>query len=569
MAALIWPLTNPIQVVKKDLTTNDNIFLHDKYMHKYTVQEFEGGAQYNQKWVLGDKINLQAWADQLQNVSIDVVDCDGVVINNYPATVAIPNFLINNTTYDVLQWSLDTTLWATTEFYIVVKFSPSTATNVEHFVSNPQETVSELVPSLLFKYSNTHNEFNTIFKTSYASNFSQEFYFRVEGRINQVKPEAYKKSYEDQILDLRQLSSKPYNTYYFKIGGAKGIPEYLGEMLNMILSCNTIFLDDNQYTFLEKLDPKEAAYYKLYSYESIARRTEVKYAKVLSICTPPFSTGFAPDINSYEGIHYSYSFIVSGTGPFTVNGTKPNWLNFSILGDVVTLSGTPPVGAAPSNFVLVAVTGKCGTTNFIIPVFNVLPAAACVPMSFVTPFAGFPDAVVGQPYNFEILLNGTAPFTIVNVLNKPLWMNVVGTNNSILITGTPTSITGASESAFITLQVTNCDQSAIFSPGGTLTTYSACTPVSLPVMTVMPTGIIGQPYSFTFTLNGTNVIIYEIVQLSTWLTVNLNIITNVVTITGTPPVGETGGIAQIRFSNCGVPINPTSLTWGDVFIVNV
>jgi hypothetical protein len=480
MASIIWPDTNPVKMTKKNLSTTDNIFLYDKYNHEYTVQDFEGGAIYNQKWVKGDQINLQAWGNDVQNVSIDMVDCHGMVINNYPATNAIPAFLINGITYDILTWSIDTTLFTEQEFYFILKFSPSTSTNVEQFMSERQESVASLVPSLLIEYYHRVNEFNTIFTTTYASTFSQKFYFRVEGRIEKVKQDALKKSYEDQRLNLTQQSSKPFDTFYFKIGGAKGIPTWAGSLLNMIMSCSHNILDGQRFTFIEKLDQKDTAYYKLYSYEIVARKTEIEYAKVFNVCAPAFNpnlvgTFVMPD--AYVGIPYNYTYQLAGSFPlYFVGGATTqavtSWLTASInASGLLSFTGTPAIGDLATNInIQVNITNDCGGLPLQIAAFDtidVLNNAACVALSFTVPFTNFPDAVLNTPYSYQIALSGSLPFSIGTINANDVGATLTPNSLGVLVSGNLIS-NGVFNFGFVNFDVTNCGGNNVINVNGNI-----------------------------------------------------------------------------------------------------
>lgn len=69
--------------------------------------------------------------------------------------------------------------------------------------------------------------------------------FNVEGgvQIGSVKHGLEQSTFRDQRFTPNVLSAKPRQTMVLTIGGSKGVPEYVGEQLNNILCCDTVFMN--------------------------------------------------------------------------------------------------------------------------------------------------------------------------------------------------------------------------------------------------------------------------------------------------------------------------------------
>lgn len=71
----------------------------------------------------------------------------------------------------------------------------------------------------------------------------------------------------------------------------------------------------------------------------------------------------------------------------------------------------------------------------------------------ITSGDNIPDAEVGVAYNRQIVLGGTAPFSLTNIV-KPTWMTVNLVGNIIYLTGTPTT---PAFNVAVSFDINNCD----------------------------------------------------------------------------------------------------------------
>lgn len=453
MAYILIPESNPVKHVEKDIVSTDNTFLFDKYNYEHTVQEQDGYLPYKQPWVVGDPIKYQIWLHDVDECNIDIVDCNGKLIRNVPKNIVLPGYLVNSIPYDICQFLIDTSDLLG-DYFFIINYQKTGSPTIYKRISEPQEVLSELKPSILLKYTHRENDYGTLYRTSYNNYYEQIFYLRVSGRIKHDKPANNRQTYEDQMLDLTALSSKPYDVWKFNFGSGAGVPDWMGHKLNMIISHSDVFADDNQFTFIDELEKKDSGYYTRYLYQIAARFTQIKYAQQLFVPDPPEITGTFTLPDGIENIPYSYIQSVSGTQPFTLSAiVKPAWMNITVSGGNIIFSGTPLLADVGTGItVSFTVNGVAGTLN-LSDTIDVIAAAACIAVEFVESPV-IQDAQAGQAYNAFIPLTGTTPY-VLSAIVKPAWATIVAEATGIRITGTPTVPAANVQFSF---NITNCGQ---------------------------------------------------------------------------------------------------------------
>lgn len=450
---ILIPNTNPVKHVAKDINDTDCIHLFNKYNYEHTVQAFEGYLRYTQKWVAGDQIRYQIWLHNVENCTIDAVDCNGMLLQNYPLNIVLPNFLVDGVAYDICQFNIDSAALPVNEFFFIIKYKKEGSLTYLNRISEPQQIVSELKPSILIKYKHSFNEYNTLYKTPYNTFYEQDFYFRVEGRVRDDKPASNRQTYEDMRLDLTLLDAKPFDVWRFFFGSGRGLPAWVGSKLNMILSHNTITVDDNAFTFIDELTKKDAGYYSRYLYEVTARFSKIKYTEQCFVPEPPDIEGGLVLPDAYELVPYSFIQAVTGDQPFTLSAiVKPAWMTITVNAGNIVFGGTPGVGDAGTGItVSFDITNAVGSIS-VSDTIDVFVAAACIPVAYEVDTPAMADAVAHQPYNMFLNFSGTSPFTLSNVV-KPLWATVTAVTGGIQITGTPTA---AATGVAFSFDISNC-----------------------------------------------------------------------------------------------------------------
>lgn len=186
-------------------------------------------------------------------------------------------------------------------------------------------------------------------------------------------------------------------------------------------------------------------------------------------CTPVTIVGSPVLPNATVGVAYSYSFEVAGTAPFELGSIiKPDWMTISISGTTVSFSGTPAAedegddiavgfdiqncaghgAGSPSS------SGTWGGDESFDDTIDVNAASACTPVTISGGAPAFPDITIGDTYDFDIELLGTAPFALSNVV-KPSWMTIELTGSTIHVGGTPDA-TNVGNNIPVSFTVSNC-----------------------------------------------------------------------------------------------------------------
>lgn len=87
----------------------------------------------------------------------------------------------------------------------------------------------------------------------------------MEGTIGRLQPGTRDTLYEDQPGNPTVLSSKPFRSFPISIGGARGVPDWVVDKINLIWSCNSVFVDGKSFAKAgdTKLDLREEKNYPM------------------------------------------------------------------------------------------------------------------------------------------------------------------------------------------------------------------------------------------------------------------------------------------------------------------
>jgi hypothetical protein len=435
MAQILIPKTNPVKYVPLNMDgSKDSIRLDDRYNFDFLPASFEGKTTFNQPWVFGDIIRQQIWSRGVALLFIEVVDCNGLVVDMIEKSGAsLNNYLVDGVAWNINQFEYVADNLETGTYYFVLNYGPNTP-GLKKEISERFEILEKLDNSVLFKYRHSYNEYNTVFKTSYNSYFDQTFYFRAPGYVLDKNPEGIYTDFDDQKLNRTLLSAKPFDTWLLKMGP---MPEWGGSLLNMIRSCDDVMVSVYNISFLEKWEKQAFKNYRQYVYSIRFALSKTEYAKAIDVCEPVTTAALAlPD--AHEDQPYIYSQVLNGTKPFTLGAiTKPSWMQVSIIDDVLYLQTTGtdyPPAAASGVAISILVNNPCGTVTLTDSI-DVIAAVACTAPSF-TGSNIYPQPVLGQAWSAFIGLTGTNPFTIDSVI-KPSWLTITPVTNGIELTGTP------------------------------------------------------------------------------------------------------------------------------------
>lgn len=280
-------------------------FIHlDEDWFSKQILSWEQEISYYQKWQKTDTITLQV-RSEFSTIRLDLLDCSGAVVKTV-------NFAKKTTSIVGQLWS---TYEATMQladvdeglYYLLI----TVGNNILQFLSEPQDVALLHDETILHTYRNSVNTFDVIFDTAI------EFTFRAEAIITDYAPGNIQAVYEDQTLNLVELSATPFDTFKYKLGASYGVPPWVAKKVNMIYCHDTVFLDGMQYVRADggKLEPNRAERYPMQGW----------------------SMDIRPAINSFSGIYdptfddvVAVAYNIEGNTFGTTNGL-PSTLQITLI----------------------------------------------------------------------------------------------------------------------------------------------------------------------------------------------------------------------------------------------
>ena len=203
--------------------------------------DFQQDIDYIQKFYTTDKILIQVLSDDSGDVvSLSIND----LVSGSRTTVNITSYQINSST--TLYYAQISNLGDSVYSLLVQESNSGSIYESEPFVvcSDP----SILQETCLIEYSNEDNNspFNNIF---WVGNIQQVFEFRIEGGFKPggIDFKVENEQFRNQLQNIVELYSVPYATYNLTCGNAAGIPYWMIEFVNNILSLTYFFVNGERY----------------------------------------------------------------------------------------------------------------------------------------------------------------------------------------------------------------------------------------------------------------------------------------------------------------------------------
>jgi hypothetical protein len=160
-------------------------------------------------------------------------------------------------------------------------------------------------------------------------------------------------------------------------------------------------------------------------------------------CVPPMVIQGLNNPTAIEGTPWSTIVTLAGSQPFTLsNITKPSWIDISISGSTITLSGNPVAGL--NQGIGFDITNACGTINHNDQIdVSANPNAITLDINYTETLSGFPAVVTGfhlyvNAVNFLNIQNTGTESTVVNP-GDTIELRIAGTSgrhSHIDVTGT-------------------------------------------------------------------------------------------------------------------------------------
>jgi hypothetical protein len=203
-----------------------------------TIPDFREQMDYLQPWQLNDHIRLQLQADFGPH-NIRILDNMGETVNVLQFTKGQTN--VQNPNMNIYE--IDISCQSAIGAEGVYRFQLESGQGPDVILqSNLLDIRSIHKYSLLFQYKNYQYHEGLIFETGFYP------WLRVEGALPYKSPASKDTIFEDQPLNETVLFSQPYRLFELIIGDSYGVPDYLIDLVDRILSCSDVLIDDHQYT---------------------------------------------------------------------------------------------------------------------------------------------------------------------------------------------------------------------------------------------------------------------------------------------------------------------------------
>jgi hypothetical protein len=233
---LYFPKLNPVRFFLPDPSQTYHSRHLDDFEFFDSILPWQEQLDYYQPWESADLIKLYLEADfGPHNVSI--LDLEGSVVT----TVSFQPVKQDEDNPDLWIYRLDIDISALPHGGYRLQLASGIdeplilETNVLSICEIQENT-------LVLDYRNTQYHEGIFWDTPYYPSL------RVEGGIFFKAPASKDFSYEDQPLDETLLSSIPYRLFELIVGDSFGVPPYMIDLVNRILSCDDVLIDGRAYT---------------------------------------------------------------------------------------------------------------------------------------------------------------------------------------------------------------------------------------------------------------------------------------------------------------------------------
>jgi hypothetical protein len=189
-------------------------------------------ARYAQKWMTSDTTYLQ-FESNFDPISIDICNADDYVVATVNALQKRANkYLPGYYVYEVaISWAA-----IPKGCYYMKMALPDRV-----LISEPILVSSKFENTVLLEYRNSRYHGDVIFETGI------KFGLRVEATRGFVTPGTNNVVYEDQKLNPTVLSSRPFRSFRYNFGMAKGLPDWMIDKLSLAFTCNDVTIDGKSY----------------------------------------------------------------------------------------------------------------------------------------------------------------------------------------------------------------------------------------------------------------------------------------------------------------------------------
>lgn len=196
---------------------------------------------YEQSGRFGQRINFKIFSNLVANMALltfNIRDLNGIVVNsgnvgslrNVEAKNGTWYYVFIDLIYDAVTFGLG-------------KYTVELVYNGVVLASSNIESVSDIEGFLFFNFWNGKDLYDFPFTSTQYSEFGDSFLVEGGIKIGDLKSTVDQETFRDQRFNPKTLSAYPRKTATLTIGGTKGVPEYVGNIINAILSCEKVYVN--------------------------------------------------------------------------------------------------------------------------------------------------------------------------------------------------------------------------------------------------------------------------------------------------------------------------------------
>lgn len=215
--------------------------------------EFQQDIDYIQRFHITDQILFQVLSDN----SSDVVSCYVKdLVSNENILISLNEYQINSTT---ILYQAQISVLKDSIYKLVVEEKNTGDVHESELFSICSDDIL-LQETCLIRYS--HEDNNSPFDNIFWIGESQQFFeFRVEGGFKPggISSKVDNEQFRNQLQEIVELYSVPYDTYAFTCGNASGMPYWIVQFINNILSLSHFSINEKMYVRSGNSIPEKTA----------------------------------------------------------------------------------------------------------------------------------------------------------------------------------------------------------------------------------------------------------------------------------------------------------------------
>lgn len=215
--------------------------------------EFQQDIDYIQRFHITDQILFQVLSDD----SSDVVSCYVKdLVANENILISLNEYQINSTT---ILYQAQISVLKDSIYKLVVEEKNTGDVHESELFSICSDDIL-LQETCLIRYS--HEDNNSPFDNIFWIGESQQFFeFRVEGGFKPggISSKVDNEQFRNQLQEIVELYSVPYDVYTFTCGNASGVPYWIVQFINNILSLSHFSINEKMYVRSGNSIPEKTA----------------------------------------------------------------------------------------------------------------------------------------------------------------------------------------------------------------------------------------------------------------------------------------------------------------------